>query len=70
MTRLEAIARTAALVWRNIEANGGKYSGLMVPNLQTVIDLAMLPDDLLPAADLSTAIEDLERHRPPMFCSS
>lgn len=70
ISRIEAIASTAELVRRNITANGGAYSGLMVPNLQSVIDLCALPDDSPHLADLRVKLADLWAQKPPMFCQS
>ena len=45
--RLQTIAVVASLVRRNIELNNGKYSGLLVPNIQSIIDLTMVPDEMI-----------------------
>lgn len=45
MTRLEAAARIAQIIRVNIEKNGGRYHGSMVPNLQSIVDLAWVPDE-------------------------
>lgn len=34
-------------VRRNIEFNGGRYTGAMAPNLQSVQDILMLPDEYI-----------------------
>jgi len=45
--RLQTIAVVASLVRRNIELNNGKYSGLLAPNIQSIVDLTMVDDKMI-----------------------
>lgn len=61
ITRLEAIARVTNLVRKNLEKNGMVYRSGMVPNLQSIIDLAQLPDEMINFERLEEQIAEAER---------
>ena len=71
MTRLEGCTRIANLVRRNIECYGGRYNGSTVPNLQSIIDMATLPDEYLPMPQTELELEKIEKHfeksKKPLF---
>jgi hypothetical protein len=69
MDRLEAIVRVTALVQRNIEANQGIYTGLMVPNLQSIMDCALMPDDLFSQQITEELLSTFESGSFPTFCA-
>jgi len=61
-TRLKAVIRIASLVRANVEANGGQYSGTMVPNIQSIIDICTVPDEFIPK-DLDIQLTELEQRK-------
>lgn len=61
MTRLEAAARIAQLIRVNIENNSGLYHGTMIPNLQSIVDLAHLPDEYLDLDTIESQIVVMEK---------
>jgi hypothetical protein len=59
--RLELIVRVVNLLRDEIERNGNRYDGRMVPNLTSVTDLATLSERFL--ANVEESIVLLERER-------
>lgn len=60
--RLQLITMTAAVLRMNIEANGNVYDGLLAPNMQSISDLAMLPDSYLEEhPELLSELEEIGR---------
>ncbi len=62
--RLELVARCASLVRSNIDAAGGVYDGRMVPNLQSVIDLATVDERHLIGVEKSLVALERARTSP------
>ena len=60
-TRLNMIVRTVNLLRAEIERNGNRYNGGMVPNLTSITDLATVEDRFLVGAEES--LIRLERMR-------
>lgn len=66
--RMVLAVKFAAELRRIIEAQGGKYTGMETPNIQSIIDVLTIPDEVLLKQKLpvkficsSKEIRELER---------